>query len=745
MKKLIYLLLFTASLVCNKYNAQISYGGSPYSFSNILPAIGSNSKIKMAKPDIEKLKEEDKVTDLHKDIPYRFGNKYDVDLGINNSGEWILLENGDRIWRLAIECKDAISINFAFDQFYLPQGGKLFVYDKERTTYLGAFTEKNNKPTQKLGVGFILADNIIIEYYEPADKYNQGILNVDYVTHGYRKVLNTQDKSIEKGPFGTSGSCNNNVICPEGDPFVEQISSVGLIVVGGFSQCTGAMVANTSLDNTPYFLTADHCLGSDVDNWVFYFNHQSATCIGSTGPTNQSVSGSTLVANNSDSDFALLLLDDEIPADFNVVFSGWDRTGNNPLSAVGIHHPSGDVKKISFAEAELTSSTWFGTPANSHWHPIWDDGVTEGGSSGSPLFDQNKRIVGQLHGGASGCGNDDLSDEYGKFSLSWDGVSASTRLKDWLDPSNTEVLVLGGETFSLDAQLNNGNNENNIFCADAPSVWNYNLFNNGSTALTSLDINYTINGNTTTLNWTGNLQQGFSENIAIPLNNLIENLNNLEVVTNNPNGVADENDFNNDQSVVLFNYSNSTTLNIAIQLDQYPSETSWNLRDADLNIIYSGNGYNTDNELLNIPLCVGQGCYVFEIFDSYGDGLEDGYIIITDQNENLLAEENSFTNAYLFTEICASVGLTKNNINTDLEIYPNPSNGFVTIWSSNFLTEKNVVVNIYNALGQLVLNSKSNINGVNINLDCSELENGIYSIQCKGEKSNTTQKLIIKK
>ena len=153
-----------------------------------------------------------------------------------------------------------------------------------------------------------------------------------------------------------------------------------------------------------------------------------------------------MLANNSGSDFALIELSANIPTAFNVYFSGWDNTdATNVTSAVGIHHPSGDVKKICFENNSPFHTTAAGAQV---WYiNQWEQGVTEGGSSGSPLFNQNGHIIGQLYGGAAACSgstNNGLFDYYGRFGVSWDGANASSRLRDWLDPGNTGVTTVDG-------------------------------------------------------------------------------------------------------------------------------------------------------------------------------------------------------------------------------------------------------------------------------------------------------------
>ena len=112
----------------------------------------------------------------------------------------------------------------------------------------------------------------------------------------------------------------------------------------------------------------------------------------------------------------------------------------------GIHHPAGIVKKIAITHnsiysypAEITWENNAISPVNSHWFLRFDTGSTEGGSSGSPLFDNHNRIIGQLHGGAGG------NDYYGKLSYSWHSSSfPSMQLRHWLDPDSSGIKIMDG-------------------------------------------------------------------------------------------------------------------------------------------------------------------------------------------------------------------------------------------------------------------------------------------------------------
>lgn len=406
--------------------AQLSFEGQPYGTdrSNGLP----EAPVAVMPPvDADALKAEDAVRSASGvKGPYRFGFNHAVDLGLDNSGVWHTMSNGDRVWRVGVQCPGAFSINFEFHEFVIPEGAQVFAYN-DMGHVSGAFEAGSNPGHDQLGVDLIPGDRITIEYVEPARVAGQGRLRLGQVTHAYRDVL-----GFAKG-FNESGSCNNNVICPEGDPWRDQIRSVAMMVTQGSGFCTGQLINNCANDGTPYFLTANHCLeGSPSTNFIFRFNWNSPVCTPNTnGPMNQSVAGSTLLESSGTSDVALLRLTTPPPASYNVFYTGWD---SRPTASTGgvtaIHHPSGDIKKISFETATVVSDAFGGAQC---WRVTdWDDGTTEGGSSGSGLWNQSGLLIGQLFGGGAACGNN-FSDYYGKFSVSY------PLLEQWLGDCGTTL------------------------------------------------------------------------------------------------------------------------------------------------------------------------------------------------------------------------------------------------------------------------------------------------------------------
>ena len=419
--------------------SQVSKGGLPLSFQNSQFLTTQVPVEVMTGVDVQQLLAQDSVNDNNKDIPWRFGWNLYVSYDMANSGVWDVLPNGGRLWRLAIKCPGALSINLTFDNYRLPPGATFFEYNADRSQVIGAFTDFNNREDSAFATTLVKGEEIIMEYYEPKGSAFKGQVHLNRVTHGYRDAF-TYAKS-----FGSSGSCNNNVHCPEAANWQNQVRSACMLVTGGSGFCSGSLVNNTSQDGTPYILTANHCYSSPA-TWIFWFNWESPTCPNPpSSPPYNSISGAILNARNAASDFCLVQMSSIPPANYAVYYAGWNKQDTAADSGACIHHPSGDIKKISYSNQQFVSASWSGTPADSHWQVFWSDGVTEPGSSGSPIFDQYNLVVGQLHGGPSACGASQLWDFYGKFAMSWNyGGTAATRLRDWLDPAGIAGDTLHG-------------------------------------------------------------------------------------------------------------------------------------------------------------------------------------------------------------------------------------------------------------------------------------------------------------
>ena len=381
--------------------------------------------------------------------PYRFAMPRKVLITPQTDGTWEDIDEETRLWRLHVTAPNAVSINLGFGRYYMPRGGKMFIYASDESHVLGPFTEDDNKKHGQLWTPLIHSDDIVVEVTIGASEAEQLELELSSINHGYRGLRRffKDDKGL-----GGSGWCNVNVACPEGDDWRDQIRSVAGYSFGGTHQCTGVLVNNTNEDDTPYFLTARHCFdlnpSQQAASMVIYWNYQASTCGGTYGSDDQTQSGAIFRAAYAGSDFALVELDDEPSMVFDVYYAGWDRSSTVPSSAVGIHHPSGDIKKISFENDPLSVNQypWGSYPPDTHLRVAdWDVGTTESGSSGSPIFNSNKHITGLLHGGWASCYNDD-PDWYGRFYRSWTGGgTASTRLSDWLDPSGIGTTSLDGK------------------------------------------------------------------------------------------------------------------------------------------------------------------------------------------------------------------------------------------------------------------------------------------------------------
>lgn len=367
----------------------------------------------------------------------------------------LIRENGQLVYTLTVKAAGALNINCQFSEFRLPQGAVLKIFtDKEITD---SITARENNEHNVWATRVYLGDELHFALTLPEAQSKELLLKIDKINIGFRPY------GADFGNVGFSAPCHVNANCPGGNGWDPEKNAVAIIVANGAEACTGSLLMNTCSFNNPYFLTANHCLDAgNVPNWVFQFQTWSTDCTTNTGwiETVQ-FNGCTLRANNAASDFALLELNTVPAAGSGIHYAGWSRTTTGITSTTVLHHPAGDLMKISRDDQGPTAVSDVTDITRDCWEINQDLGRLEGGSSGAPYFDQNHRVIGQ-HFRRPQAGILPVCDitiaRGGRFASSWTGGGTNaTRLSNWLDPSNSgaattntsNVNALSGTTNSL--------------------------------------------------------------------------------------------------------------------------------------------------------------------------------------------------------------------------------------------------------------------------------------------------------
>ncbi len=437
MRKLLLSVLFAVSIF-SAYS-QVESPGSPWSIS-------ANLKSQVSVLNLDPISEREINS-----YSGQFGNRlksmlfaYPVmtNLSSENDGVWEEMPDGRRVWRLTISSSGARSLNIIFHRFHLPDGASLYLYTPGYKVVRGAFTSLNELPSGVLATVPLPGDQLTVELnLSPGSAFEPQVI-IGQVSHDFKGFFG--ETGIEK-----SGSCNVDINCPAGADWQIEKRAVVKFIRGGVWLCSGTLINTAENSGRPLLLTANHCIALDwhAEQSVFYFRYEKPGCGNGAGSLQYSLSGSKLLATANQIDFCLVELSSAPPKSYDPYYAGWDRRVVSYLdSVVCIHHPSGDVKKISKTyHRVVTGDFGGGFEANTHWKiSQWDLGTTEPGSSGSGLFNTDHRLVGDLTGGDASC-DYNFNDYFQKFSVSWDRYPDSAKqLKYWLDPLNTGTLAING-------------------------------------------------------------------------------------------------------------------------------------------------------------------------------------------------------------------------------------------------------------------------------------------------------------
>ena len=337
--------------------------------------------------------------------PLRYGVPRELDIR-EADGQWVDIPGG-QIWRIEVLSSGAENTRLHLEDMSLPRGTEVRMYspiepDRVAGPFTGTGPAGDGNAWSKTRPG----ESVVVEYFVPTNMANKSELPfvISEVTHGYRPIL-------KDGLAGGAGGCNLTPSCyPEWNDIGD---ATALVLFSGGYVCSGQLIATAAQDETPYYITANHCISSQgaASGAEFVFRYERPTCNGSVS-NGVSTSGSTLVDTWAASDNTLLRINGALPS--GVFWVGW-TTDSPPTgtSATCLHHPAGDYMRISFGNTN--SNGVCGSSAN--WVGMgWNQGTTEGGSSGSGIYrDSDQRLFGVLTCGAASCSNQSGLDGYGRF------------------------------------------------------------------------------------------------------------------------------------------------------------------------------------------------------------------------------------------------------------------------------------------------------------------------------------------
>jgi len=342
-------------------------------------------------------------------------------------GQWLDAPDGGRLWVMDVVSPNAEAMRLKLSGLALPAGASLVLYNPDQPhRVVGPIEDTGPVGDGTYWASRVWSSRARVEVYMPAGVPTGGApVRIDELGHIYRPWQTPGEGEVSPA----EGACHNDVACSPTWANVARASGLVEFVEGNsVFTCSGTLVRTLINDNTPYFLTANHCASTQAVATTadVYWFFQKTACNGAIpSQANSPVSSvADLSYGNATNDHTLLLLRGSLPA--NPFFASWRTTSTADATLIaGIHHPDGAFKRITFGTRSTSTPA---CSASQHIRANWTSGVTEGGSSGSGIFRvDTQELIGVLTCGPSFCWAPagSLNDSYGDFVSAYSGGLSS--------------------------------------------------------------------------------------------------------------------------------------------------------------------------------------------------------------------------------------------------------------------------------------------------------------------------------
>ena len=278
--------------------------------------------------------------------------------------------------------------------------------------------------------------------------------------------------------------------------------------------------------------------------------------------------------------------------------------------------------------------------------------------------------------------------------------------------------------------------------------------NRGTNPITSLDFTYGTPNHQWQFSWSGTIEIGEKQEIQLPVAfDTLFQQNNTEFIVeiDAVNGQQDQNAFNNEMRSTFEQpevYQDGVVLDLRTNSKGF--QTSWTLVDQDGNVFSSGQNlqnYTNYRDTIALP----SGCYVLKILDSGKNGLSwwadndgSGYARLRDLNGGILRifKADFGTEIYHPFTIESNFSSSELNWKNQMDVYPTLAQDYTEL-HYGFFHQRNVNVEVYNTMGQVVYQSDFVGTSGTFKIDLSDFHSGVYSVRVSSGNEFFVQKITV--